>query len=90
MPAAVDGVDVLFVGPADLRLALSAEPVAGIEFQAALARVSAAANQCGKQAGILVRNPADVHELRAAGFTCLALGSDLSFLREGFLGVAGI
>ncbi|RCR71615.1 HpcH/HpaI aldolase family protein [Larkinella punicea] len=84
--AGVSGVDVLFVGPADLKLDLAVRCPSkpSLPFTDALARVSQAAQKNGKQAGILVRNPADIPELRKAGFSCLAIGSDLGILRDGF------
>ena len=80
------GVDVLFVGPADLKLnlAVRCQSKPSMTFTEALERVSQAAKRNGKQAGILVRNPADVPELRKLGFSCLAIGSDLGILRDGF------
>jgi 2-keto-3-deoxy-L-rhamnonate aldolase RhmA len=85
--AAVEGVDMLFVGPADLRLNLSSrhaepQPV----YEEALGKVNQSARLYGKQTGILVRNPQDIGTLQGQGFTCLALGSDVSYLREGFIG----
>lgn len=81
--AAVPGVDVLFVGPSDLKLNLSAY-AAPIHFGDALSKVSSAAALHQKQAGILVRDPADIPGLRNIGYSCLALGSDLGVLRKGF------
>jgi 2-keto-3-deoxy-L-rhamnonate aldolase RhmA len=85
--AAVEGVDMLFVGPADLRLDLSfryTQPE--LAYEEALATVNQSARTHKKQTGILVRNPQDIEALQGQGFTCLALGSDLSYLREGFTG----
>jgi 2-keto-3-deoxy-L-rhamnonate aldolase RhmA len=82
--ASVQGVDILFVGPADLKMDLSVRADA-ITYENALIRIAQAAQGHAKQAGILVRNPDDIALLRSAGFTCLALGSDLSYVRDGFL-----
>jgi 2-keto-3-deoxy-L-rhamnonate aldolase RhmA len=85
--AAVEGVDMLFVGPADLRLDLSlryTQPE--LIYEEALYTVNQSARAHQKQAGILVRNPQDISALQKQGFTCLALGSDVSYLREGFVG----
>ncbi|WP_138478702.1 HpcH/HpaI aldolase family protein [Dyadobacter bucti] len=85
--AAVEGVDMLFVGPADLKLDLSFRSgEQALSFEEALATVNQSAQLHQKQSGILVRNPHDIPELQQAGFTCLALGSDISYLREGFTG----
>lgn len=83
--AAVDGVDVLFVGPRDLGLDLSVRPKdRTYEFDDAISRVAAAALKYGKQAGILVRNPDDIPEFRDMGFSALALGSDMGMLKSGY------
>ncbi len=84
--AAVPGVDVLFVGPADLGLSLSTESDAP-KFEDALDQVIHAANGCGIHAGILVRN-ADDTGLLQRGFTKVAVDSDLSILRNRFLSIA--
>ncbi len=84
--AAVAGVDVLFVGPADLKLALSTtEDGRSMHYQDALARVNKSGQIHGKQTGILVRNTEDIPSLKEAGFSCLAIGSDMGFLKNGFL-----
>jgi 2-dehydro-3-deoxyglucarate aldolase/4-hydroxy-2-oxoheptanedioate aldolase len=83
--AEVDGVDMLFVGPRDLGLDLSVRPSGqSMDFDEALQRVAGAAARSGKQAGILVRNIADIPRLRGYGFTALAVGSDLGTLRSGY------
>jgi 2-dehydro-3-deoxyglucarate aldolase/4-hydroxy-2-oxoheptanedioate aldolase len=81
--AAVSGIDALFVGPADLQFDLTAHHSAR-SFDECLDRVSKAALDHKKGAGILVRNTADLPKLRATGFTWLAMSSDLALLREGF------
>ncbi|QHW00558.1 HpcH/HpaI aldolase family protein [Spirosoma endbachense] len=83
--AAVDGVDALFVGPADLMFDFSVRQSSEtMPFEVALQLVSSAAQKHQKQAGILVRNVADLSALKQMGFSCLAIGSDLGFIREGF------
>lgn len=83
--AAVSGVDVLFVGPADLKLDLSTRTDhESMPYEKAIQQVSAVAKKYQKQAGILVRNSEDLPTLKEYGFTCLAIGSDLGFIREGF------
>lgn len=81
--AAIPGVDVLFVGPSDLKLNLAAHG-AHPDFADALSKVSSAAALHGKQAGILVRDPSEIPGLRSGGYSCLALGSDLGVIRKGF------
>jgi 2-dehydro-3-deoxyglucarate aldolase/4-hydroxy-2-oxoheptanedioate aldolase len=88
--AAIDGVDVLFVGPADLSHSLG---IAG-QFQhpdyvAALERVVAACRAHGKAAGILVYDTAVVPRHLELGFTFVGIGADAAFVASGaaaFLG----
>lgn len=80
--AAVDGVDALFVGPADLGHDLRArnDPREVID---CLPGIVAAAASAGKGSGILVRTVADLKKMEALGFSWLAIDSDVSLLREG-------
>lgn len=82
--AAVDGVDVLFVGPTDLTYNLGVpDQFDHPDYIAAQKRVVAAAKAAGKAAGILVLNAALVATCRELGFTFMALGSDGGFVRSG-------
>jgi 2-dehydro-3-deoxyglucarate aldolase len=83
--AKVDGIDVLFVGPADLRFDLDERPEKSTrDYDACLAEVAAAASAAGKQSGILIRDSAEIAKLRNLGFTKLAIDSDLGILRAGY------
>jgi 2-keto-3-deoxy-L-rhamnonate aldolase RhmA len=82
--AAIDGVDVLFVGPTDLSHALGVpgrltEPV----FTDALASVVRACRASGKAPGILLRKVADLDRYLELGFTFVGLGSDGAFVTDG-------
>lgn len=84
--AAVDGVDHLFVGPADLSVALG---VPG-EFLhekciAALERVSNAVRSTGKSWGILARGPDHAAQCRRLGCQLFAFAMDLGVAHQGFL-----
>ena len=80
--AAVDGIDVLFVGPAALIFDLPARPDrAETDYDGCLKKVAAAASENGKQCGILLRSEADEKKLREMGFTVLAMDSDMGILR---------
>ena len=79
--AAVDGVDVLFVGPADLGFDLKARR-ASVTLDDCLPKVAAAAKAAGKFAGILTRDDADVQKRLALGYTHQAVDSDLGILRR--------
>lgn len=81
--AAIDGVDVLFVGPADLSHALGIpgrfdDPAYG----AALDSVAAACRAHGKAAGILVYDPAVVPSYLERGFTFVGIGADGAFVAD--------
>jgi 4-hydroxy-2-oxoheptanedioate aldolase len=75
--AAVDGVDVLFIGPLDLSVSLGRpNNFEHPEFSQAMDRVAAACRSNGKAAGILVPNPDFLESWIAKGFTFLVVGSD--------------
>lgn len=82
--AGVEGVDILFVGPADLRLELSTrtEP---LDYNDALTYVLKAAMKKNAQTGILAKDAVEGEKLKTSGFQNIAVGSDLRFLREGLL-----
>jgi 4-hydroxy-2-oxoheptanedioate aldolase len=75
--AAVDGVDVLFVGPMDLTTSFGIPGQYGDpRFHDALRTVADAAKRHGKAAGILLLDPANLGLCRELGYTVVALGSD--------------
>ncbi len=82
--AAIDGVDVLFVGPADLSHSMGIpgqfdDP----RFVAALERVTRAAEAAGKAAGILLRDRMGLQRHQDLGFRFIGLGSDGAFVADG-------
>lgn len=81
--AAVQGIDCLFIGPADLSFDLKARQSA-LSYDECVTRVVNAAKVNGKDCGILVRYADDREKLKALGLTWLAMDSDLSLVREGF------
>lgn len=86
--AAVDGADVIFVGPTDLSYNMGIrDQLESARFVEALQKVSAAAKKHGKAAGILVHNPALVAKCRDLGYTFVALGSDGGAVRTGMVGI---
>jgi 2-keto-3-deoxy-L-rhamnonate aldolase RhmA len=88
--AAVDGADVLFVGPTDLSYNMGIrDQLESAPFVAALQKVSDAAKKHGKAAGILVHSTPLVAKVRDLGYTFTALGSDGGAVRAGLLGFAG-
>jgi 4-hydroxy-2-oxoheptanedioate aldolase len=82
--AAVEGVDVLFIGPADLSMAM------GIfgqfdhpHFVAALKRIVEAGQKAQKAIGILLFNPNDYEKYHGMGIKFIACGSDATFVAVG-------
>lgn len=86
--AAVDGVDVLFLGPLDLSNALGvadwSQPAALADAAGVIARAAARA---GKQAGVLVDSPEAVPHYRGLGFTFIGCSSDGSVVARGVRGL---
>ena len=83
--AAIDGIDVLFVGPADLKHDLSADGKdPELKFRQPIKQVRDAARKHGKELGTFLRNPAEAKEMAAMGFSWIAIDSDLGILRAGF------
>jgi 2-dehydro-3-deoxyglucarate aldolase/4-hydroxy-2-oxoheptanedioate aldolase len=74
--AAVDGVDVLFVGPADLGAALGTTDLP-------LDAIVDAARGAGKAAGLMTRSRRDMERAFEQGFRFVAISSDSFFLAEG-------
>lgn len=82
--AAEEGVDVLFVGPADLSHSLGVPgQFASSRYQDALRRVVDACRKHGKAAGILLYDPASFGPHLELGYTFVGLGADFSFVRDG-------
>ncbi|MDP8904046.1 MAG: aldolase/citrate lyase family protein [Chloroflexota bacterium] len=82
--AAVDGVDVLFVGPTDLSHALGVPgDIADARYRDAIRRVGQAAATQGKQAGVLLWTVDDLPAYIDAGFRLIAIGSDGGHVAAG-------
>jgi 4-hydroxy-2-oxoheptanedioate aldolase len=82
--ANLEGVDVLFIGPADLTMELGIfsefnHPL----FLDAVRRTIAAANKAGKATGILFFNPDEYKKYHQMGIRFIACGSDGSFVASG-------
>jgi 2-dehydro-3-deoxyglucarate aldolase/4-hydroxy-2-oxoheptanedioate aldolase len=83
--AAVHGVDHLFVGPADLSVALGVPgDYLHAKCVAALERVSNAVRQTGKSWGILARGAQHADRCRSLGCQLFAFGTDLGVAIQGF------
>jgi 4-hydroxy-2-oxoheptanedioate aldolase len=82
--AATDGVDVLFVGPADLSHSLGVPGQFGHDkYLAALDTVIAACGAHGKAAGILVYDTLIVPRLLQLGFRFVGIGADGALVSAG-------
>jgi 2-keto-3-deoxy-L-rhamnonate aldolase RhmA len=81
--AAVDGIDVLFVGPADLSYSMGRfRQFDDPEFRSAIERVVQAARSAGKSAGIFCASPDSVPRAVADGFRMIAVGTDGGFMLQ--------
>lgn len=82
--AELDGVDVLFIGPADLTMSM------GIfgqfdhpRFKDAVKATVNAAQKAGKATGILFFNPDDYTRYHEMGIRMIACGADATFVADG-------
>ena len=79
--AALDGVDVLFIGPRDLSHDLGVPgDMSAAAYVEALDTVLAAARRHGKACGMLVPDGAAAAARLAQGWSFLAIGSDSTLL----------
>ena len=81
--AAVDGIDALFIGRADLTVALDCASSDDPPVVAAVERICAAAVAAGRPVGMFLARPGDAPHWQARGATIFFLGSDHGFLRAG-------
>ena len=82
--AAIDGVDVLFVGPMDLTTSLGIPGnFEDARYRDAVRRVADAARGAGKAAGVLLMNAAQIPMFRELGYTFVALSSDGGMVVNG-------
>jgi 4-hydroxy-2-oxoheptanedioate aldolase len=82
--AAIEGVDLLFIGPADLSLALGVVGQFHHErLWEAIERVAAAARAHGKAWGALVTDPSFADRAVANGCRLATFGTDVLALRRG-------
>ena len=87
--AALPMVDVLFLGPADLRLDLRRhERDSSTALESAACRVVAAARSASKVAGTLVRSVDVLEEWWMLGYTFLACSADVLMVADGARGIA--
>jgi 4-hydroxy-2-oxoheptanedioate aldolase len=83
--AAVEGVDMLFVGPADLSLNLGITgQINDPGFREAISKIVAAGKKHNKHLGILVGSPEHLEQAVADGFNFIAKNVDIRILSKGF------
>jgi 4-hydroxy-2-oxoheptanedioate aldolase len=85
--AAVDGVDVVYVGPSDLASSAGLPPMLALRDPAhrrLVERIAEACSRAGRWSGIHPPSP-DIGWYREAGFTLLPVYRDLPALQEGAL-----
>lgn len=82
--AGLEGVDVLFIGPADLTMSLGIfGELDNAIYIDALQQIVSAAERAGKAAGILLFNPDDYGRYHSMGIRMIACGADATFVAEG-------
>ncbi|MES2797866.1 MAG: HpcH/HpaI aldolase/citrate lyase family protein [Bacteroidota bacterium] len=82
--ASTEGVDVLFIGPADLTIDMGIfGQFENPKYIDAVEKIVAAAKKAGKSTGILFFNPDDYKKYHDMGIKFIACGSDAYFLSEG-------
>lgn len=87
--AAVDGVDILFIGPADLSLALGIPgQLDHPDFHSAVDRVMAAGDRHGKAIGTLLPNAQAVEPAVRRGMTFIGIASEATVLAIGIRALA--
>ncbi|MGB7432425.1 MAG: aldolase/citrate lyase family protein, partial [Ahrensia sp.] len=83
---AVDGIDGVFVGPADFSIAWTGGAALNPQLDdmmGAVADIAAKAKARGKHAGIFAMNPADTPKYKAMGYRFIAVGFDTGVVAKG-------
>lgn len=78
--AAVDQIDCLFLGRADLALSLGVDSQRDPKVVAAVAATAAAGRRHGRTVGIYIGDTAEIPDLLALGITAFVCGSDQNFM----------
>lgn len=86
--AAIDGADVLFIGPVDLSKALGVfgqfdHP----RFREAIEKTAQAARKAGKAGGVLMSSPEEFPTYAKLGYQFIACGADMSYVQKGAAGM---
>jgi 4-hydroxy-2-oxoheptanedioate aldolase len=86
--AALEGVDVLFVGPTDLSIALGVDNIHDPIFQQAIKNVGEACKKYNKAAGILLQDINEYSMYYDLGYRFIACGGDSQFVLKGAADIA--
>ena len=87
--AHIDGVDVLFVGPADLTLALGIfKQFDHPDYIKTLKKINEAARKAGKATGTLMSHPGQYEKYYMLGYRMLGCGADSVFVHQGAVDMA--
>ncbi len=81
--AAVEGLDALFIGRADLTISMSADSPDDPSVVAAVDRICTAGRAAGRTVGMFLGRVSDVPHWRAKGASLFVLQSDQDFLLQG-------
>lgn len=81
--ASVDGIDALFIGRADLTVALGCRTTDDPPVLAAVERVVESCKAAGRPVGMFLPRPEETQDWARRGATLFLLGSDHGFLRTG-------
>ena len=87
--AAVEGIDALFIGRADLTIAYGAQTPDDAVVVEAVDRIVAAGKAAGVTTGMFLSRTSDVPLWRDKGASLFILGSDHDFLLQGAARLAG-
>ncbi|MGV0819683.1 HpcH/HpaI aldolase family protein [Martelella sp. AMO21009] len=82
--AAVEGIDVIFIGPGDLSVSINAMgPENADKLNTAIRRITDAARAAGKAVGLFRPDGSDVAAWEKAGISFYIIGSDAMMLSAG-------
>ena len=78
--ASIDGIDGLFIGPADLSLRIATQDSGGLTMEKAIEKVAAAVQKHGKLWGITAGSVDEIQRYREMGAQMVPWGGDFSLM----------
>ena len=78
--ASIDGIDGLFIGPADLSLRIATQETGGLTMEKAIEKVAAAVQKHGKLWGITAGSVDEIQRYREMGAQMVPWGGDFSLM----------